>query len=361
MNVLYIANSNEIGGGNRSLELLMTGMSQHGITPIVIVPEEGPAADLFRERGIRVLISSLPPPNLSGALKFVLFTFKMRAFLKKENIRLVHTNGTIAARSMATLCKKNNIPLVTHVRFDLGGEYYQWAFKKIPAPQHFIFVSHHMHQTITPHLHSAKSDSFSVIHNAVLDKAVSVNPPQHTQVTHIGIIANLQKVKGHEDFLDMAKRLLVNRPYLHFHIIGGDNQKQGRDAELKMYAEKLDISKSVTFHGFVLDVDEKIKNLDLVVCPSHEEPFGRCAIEAMQFGKPVVVTKVGGLPEIVEEGVNGHVVQPHNPEALAEAVEKIIHADYGQLSSNNIKKIKKLFSKEKHITQVLEVYHSLTK
>ncbi|WP_414828109.1 glycosyltransferase family 4 protein [Alteromonas sp. H39] len=355
MNVLYVANSGEIGGGNRSLELLMTGIRDKGITPVVIVPEEGEAADLFRRQGIKVFVLHITPPNMANALRYVSFLVKLSRIVKAEKIKLVHTNGTLAARSVSTICHWMTLPLITHVRFDLGPDYYRWAFKKLHPPQHFIFVSHYMKSSIAKYLSCGKSSAFSVIHNAVMDKQVPPSPPTH-EIKNIGIIANLQKVKGHEDFLEMAKRLLQKMPQLQFHIIGGDNLKQNRDKELESYASTLGIQSNVTFHGFVLDVDEKIKQLDLVICPSHEEPFGRCAIEAMQYGKPVIITRVGGLPEIVSEPENGFIVPPHRPDLLAEAVEKVVEADYEKFYTANTTKIKKQFSKERHINEVFEIY-----
>lgn len=68
------------------------------------------------------------------------------------------------------------------------------------------------------------------------------------------------------------------------------------------------------------DIRPLLAACDLIIVPSHREAFGLVALEALAFGKPVIATTVGGLPEIVQDGVTGHLVPPADPESLAAAV-----------------------------------------
>jgi glycosyltransferase involved in cell wall biosynthesis len=72
--------------------------------------------------------------------------------------------------------------------------------------------------------------------------------------------------------------------------------------------------------------------LDVLVAPSHEEPFGTVLAEAMAVGTPVVATRVGGLAEVVEDGVTGRLVEPGDPAALAAAVREVL-AHSGEMSA----------------------------
>ncbi len=67
-----------------------------------------------------------------------------------------------------------------------------------------------------------------------------------------------------------------------------------------------------------------MRHLDVLVLPSYEEPFGTVLAEAMAVGTPVVATRVDGLPEVVEDGVTGRLVEPGQPERLAEAVLDVL-------------------------------------
>jgi glycosyltransferase involved in cell wall biosynthesis len=67
-----------------------------------------------------------------------------------------------------------------------------------------------------------------------------------------------------------------------------------------------------------------MRQLDVLVAPSHQEPFGTVLAEAMAVGTPVVATRVGGLAEVVEDGVTGRLVEPGDPAALAAAVREVL-------------------------------------
>jgi glycosyltransferase involved in cell wall biosynthesis len=361
LRVLLISNSNEIGGGNRSLETLCLGLRQNGHSPFIVFPEEGPAPDLFRNHGLTVIINALKSPSIKAFLATVKSYVSWNKIIKKHCIDLIHANGSLAARSVTLSAKTYKKPMICHIRYDFGADYYQWAFKYIPSPDCFIFVSQSMENSIKPALiTSSPAANFKVVHNAVIlsDKAI---PAISEKVGRIGIIANFQEVKGHEDFFNMAKNLLKSYPYLQFDVIGSDIQNEGRENILRNLITELQIEKNVTFHGHLTNIYPVIDALDLVICPSHEEPFGRCAIEAMSRGKPVVVTNVGGLPEIVEENVNGFVVPSKNPEALIDAVTKLIEdIDLRQtMSCQNVDKVHTHFSQMGHTQSILNLYNEV--
>jgi glycosyltransferase involved in cell wall biosynthesis len=67
-----------------------------------------------------------------------------------------------------------------------------------------------------------------------------------------------------------------------------------------------------------------MRHFDVLVAPSHQEPFGTVLSEAMAVGTPVVATRVGGLAEVVADGVTGALVEPGQPEALAKAVLDVL-------------------------------------
>lgn len=84
------------------------------------------------------------------------------------------------------------------------------------------------------------------------------------------------------------------------------------------------ISDRVRFVGFVVDVDRYYAVADVFVMSSHTEGSPMALMEAMAFGLPVVATAVGGIPDIVQNGINGYLVPPAEPEALRIAIEKVV-------------------------------------
>jgi glycosyltransferase involved in cell wall biosynthesis len=98
------------------------------------------------------------------------------------------------------------------------------------------------------------------------------------------------------------------------------------EQELKQLAQRLGVADQAQFVGFLgLDaVRELLNGCSFFVLPSRSEPFGIALLEAMAVGKAVVATRVGGIPEFVRDGSNGILVEPNDPDALAEALCKMV-------------------------------------
>jgi glycosyltransferase involved in cell wall biosynthesis len=95
-------------------------------------------------------------------------------------------------------------------------------------------------------------------------------------------------------------------------------------AELRVYASERGVDDLVTFEGFRADVPQVMADLDVFVLPSLWEGFGLVLVEAMAAGRPVVASAVGPISEIVVDGVTGLLVPPGDPDALAEAIVRLL-------------------------------------
>jgi glycosyltransferase involved in cell wall biosynthesis len=104
-------------------------------------------------------------------------------------------------------------------------------------------------------------------------------------------------------------------------VVIGNNPYGGDPA----YAAGVTDSPHVEHYGWVDGAAGLMRRLDVLVLPSHEEPFGTVLAEAMAVGTPVVATRVGGLEEVVRDGVTGRLVAPGDPDALAGAVLEVLH------------------------------------
>jgi len=128
----------------------------------------------------------------------------------------------------------------------------------------------------------------------------------------VGIVARLHEVKGHSHFLEAARNILQQRPWIRFLVVGAGPHRP----VLEKMAADFGIKDQVVFTGFRDDVYSLMADLDLLVISSLWEGFGLTAIEAMALGVPVVATEVGGLPEVVLHGETGLLAPPANPAAL---------------------------------------------
>lgn len=149
------------------------------------------------------------------------------------------------------------------------------------------------------------------------------------------------KKKGIYDLLDALAILSKKNVHYKLSIIGPDF---GNKNSVEKYALKLKINSHIEFIG-ILDTQlallENYQNADIFICPSHFEGFPYALMEATACGLPCVGTRVGGIPDILNNGKNGILINPSNPTELAEGIEKlIINEDYrkeiGLLSRTHI-------------------------
>ena len=135
----------------------------------------------------------------------------------------------------------------------------------------------------------------------------------------LGHLSNFRPVKRVLDVI-RAFDILHRSLSVHLLMIG-----EGVDLEpARNLVEELGLSQHVTFLGAVLDVARYLAQLDLFMLPSEYESFGLAALEAMSCGVPVVTSRAGGLPEVVEDGVAGLLCKVGDPECLAQTAFEIL-------------------------------------
>ena len=132
----------------------------------------------------------------------------------------------------------------------------------------------------------------------------------------IGIVARLDPIKNHIGLINAMPRIVTQLSDTVLLIIGDGPIR----SELENEVAALGLTDHVRFLGTRSDVPELLSLLDLFVLCSHNEGLSLTLIEASAASKPIVATNVGGNSEVVEQGVNGLLVPPNQPEALATAI-----------------------------------------
>ncbi|MBV9603336.1 MAG: glycosyltransferase [Chloroflexi bacterium] len=136
----------------------------------------------------------------------------------------------------------------------------------------------------------------------------------------IGIVARLVPIKAHEVFFQAASRVLQDEPEARF-IVVGDGERR---AELERLVDRLGIRHAVMFLGWRRDMVSVYADLDVVALTSLNEGSPVALIEALAAARPVVSSRVGGVPEVVVEGVTGLTVPPANPTATADGLLRVL-------------------------------------
>jgi glycosyltransferase involved in cell wall biosynthesis len=136
----------------------------------------------------------------------------------------------------------------------------------------------------------------------------------------VGVVARLEPEKGHPTLLDAWPLVLRAVPNAYLLVVGEGSQ---RDA-LERQAAALGIAHRIVFTGRRDDVPAVTAALDVAVLPSYREAQGLTILEALALSRPVVASNVGGIPEVIEDGVSGLLVPPHDPAALAAAIVRFL-------------------------------------
>lgn len=130
------------------------------------------------------------------------------------------------------------------------------------------------------------------------------------------VVANLLPYKGHQDILS-ALSMMLRPPQLRFI---GDGRERER---IERRVSALGLSDQVIVEGSRIEARALYQEVQFGVLASHEEGLPNALLEAMAAGIPVVATSVGGIPELVEDNVNGLLVPPQDPRRLAHAIDKV--------------------------------------
>ena len=130
-------------------------------------------------------------------------------------------------------------------------------------------------------------------------------------IVHIGTYDH--SAKGQLTIIDVAKRAAAEQLNWHFLLLGDGRHKQ-------LFEEAIGDLSNIELTGFVDNVGDYLAACDVFIFPSLHEALGSSLLDAMQFGLPIVATNVGGIPEFVEDGVNGTLIDPEAADQLFDGI-----------------------------------------
>lgn len=135
----------------------------------------------------------------------------------------------------------------------------------------------------------------------------------------IAILANLRDMKGHCDVVEALPAIRRKLPGTRFIFAGRDDSKGG----IEQMAREVGVRDCIHFPGYVADTPRVLAAADFFMLPSHWEGLPVSVIEAMHAGMPIITTRVGGIPELVRDGVEALLIDPARPDQIESAVERL--------------------------------------
>jgi glycosyltransferase involved in cell wall biosynthesis len=367
MRVFIAITKSNLGGAQRYVYDLATFLAkEHEVT--VVCGGEGELVKKLEAEKIKV--TSLPHLGRDVSLTNDYKTFfDLYHLLKHEKPDVLHLNsskmgllGALAGR----LAGVKKIIFTAHgFEFNAPRPGYQKIFFKILYWKLFLFVdkiicvSERVASDIK-HWPLVKS-KLVVIHNGIEPfTLISRNAAREqlvAQLRHeillIGTLAELHKVKGLDVALEAFAKEFSGKP-VEFVILGsGDEEKS-----LKTLAEKLKIEKQVHFRGFVPNAREFLSGLDIFSFSSRSEGLPYALLEAGLASLPVVATRVGGIPEVIEDDQSGLLVPRDNPDSLAKAYRTLADSPEKRktLGENLKKTVTNQFAKDSLLRHTSDLY-----
>ena len=269
--------------------------------------------------------------------------YKLYRFIKKGQYDIVHTHsakGGFLGRLAAKLAGVQIIVYTPHGQM-FYGYYGNFLSRVIAWTEKFAALLTDRIFVLTPiekleHLQYGvgSPSQYAVVYSGVpLESFSNVKVNKSRKRHEFGLneinkvcifVGRLAPVKGHQYLISAIPKVLENVPSAKFVLVG--------DGELRYDLEKqvldLGVKENVIFTGLRDDVPELLAMSDLFVLSSINEGMGRVLVEAMAVGLPVVATKVGGVPAVVVDGETGMLVPPKNPNALADAIVRLLKDEY---------------------------------
>ena len=183
----------------------------------------------------------------------------------------------------------------------------------------------------------AAADQFRIIPHGIIpveeDLVRPFNPNTPPATLTVLYLGRLEKRKGIQDLFAAIPQVLAQVPNVQFIIAGADNshrdgfqQQTGLTYAAHFQRQYAQFASQVSFLGQVSEekLNQLYQSCDLFVAPSLYESFGLIYLEAMNYGKPVIGCRAGGIPEVVDDGVTGLLAEPEAPANLAEAILKML-------------------------------------
>jgi len=367
--VLYVAWAPFFSGAERALVSLVTNLDPSRYCPVVAVGTHGQLEAELKGRGIRTLhipivySSFRTMPGWLGSVgRFIVSALR-------EGVAIVHSNDVPSFQPAGYAARLLRLPIVSHVRFPDSRAGFEWFLK--PGFDRALFVSKSLRDSCVEEVPELFEERGEVVHDcarmpdlpdeggvAALRRELGL--PVEGRI--VALTGQVSEIKGIWDFLDAARILLARGEQVLFVVLGDDLKGKGalrRQAQELAAQKRLD--KRVHFLGFRPDAPRLIPAFDVIAVPSHVEPFGLAALEAMAVSRPVVASDTGGLREIVADGVTGTLVPARDAGQLADAIEVFLSdparaAAFGRAGRS---RAVELFSESAHAARVQGVYDRL--
>jgi glycosyltransferase involved in cell wall biosynthesis len=315
------------GGAQEHLYSLVTRMDHDRYDVSVVSLSHGSAVRKLQKAGIPVIVIDEPDDAIAvGAL--AAYLAEVRPEVLHNHMYRAETVGTRAAIALAEVGQRRPYVVSTVHSSRIRSEEDRQVLRDLtPHMDQLIAVSKMIEQKLVDE--GRTQVPVRRIYNGVdlsrydhveqrctLPEEYGMEPGSKL----VGIVARLEPEKGHATLLEAWPAVLRAVPDAYLLIVGEGSRRESLEAQ----ARDLRIAHRVIFTGRRDDVPAVTDALDVAVLPSYREAQGLSVLEAMARSRPVVASNVGGIPEMIEDGRTGLLVEPHDAEGLSTAIIRLL-------------------------------------
>lgn len=352
--ILLAIGSSEIGGAQGLFSIYVEGLKERGYDVAVILPE-GPLVDEVKKMQVKLFVVNIK--SLSGI-------WKISKILKNNKFDIINAHLTYCSLLFSFISLFYKIPICCSLHNAIVHEKLNWIQKKTyPAIASIMarisrgiivnseWTKKHMCERL-----GVKEEKVKVIYSGLKEEKFQ----RHECIARgdkfrIGVVGRLSREKGQKYLIKALN--FIDIPNYECLVVG-DGPMRGN---LESMVSECGLQDKVTFAGFRDDVENVMSEFDVVVLPSVNESLPITVIESFFLKKLVIASNVGGVPELVKDGITGLLVDPRDPEHLS---DKIGYAyenfnETKKMTENAYRFAEKELTSSKMVDATVECYRSI--
>ncbi len=354
--VLHVINGEHYAGAERVQDLLGQHLGNFGYRAGFACLKHGQFAAMRK-------CSDAPLYEMAMKSRFDLSpVWRLARIIRSEGYRLIHTHTARSAVIGRLASMLTGVSLVHHVHSptacDTTNRFRNWVNclaegLVLGRAKALIAVS----EAVGNYVRGWGFGVYVVPNGVPPRRAVPARNPAKTDWT-LGVIALFRPRKGLEILLEALALLRGRGLPVRLRAVGSF-ETQDYERHVMHLTSRLNLASAIDWAGFARDIDSELAHMDLFVLPSlFGEGLPMVVLEAMSAGLPVVASAVPGVPEAVRDGVEGLLVEPANPAALAAAIQRFVSREvsWNELGSGALLRHAECFSDVRMASDVARVY-----
>ena len=369
---LHVDTARTWRGGQNQVLLTVNGLRAIGQRAALVAHPDGELRKRVAEGLELIPIAPKTEMDLTAAWRFARLVKKLAPDVIHAHdphgvamASLALSLGAASASSAKGGPAQGRVPaLVASRRVDFhlkGNSFSRWKYRQVDC---FIAASEAIRHMLVAD--GVSADRTVTVHEGIdVDHVLAAPPvnvheafwlPHHAPV--VGNVAALVPHKGQRYLIDAAHLVVQQIPDARFVILGEGELRE----HLEHHVKEHHLEKHVLLPGFRTDVLGCIKGFDVFVMSSVTEGLGTSLLDAMACARPIVATRAGGIPEIVEDDVNGLLVPPRDAHALADAITRLLKDDEARrrMGDAGLARVRERFTVDRMVEETARVYKNVT-